>query len=111
MLPGDTIGSVESLVSVLKSLDFSKASLNVVQTGIGNITEGDLKIAQSINGRKLHYCTVTIVILFVTGIVLGFGAGRSKAIDVLSEKYKVTLLTDDVIYHVLERLKVIRLLT
>ena len=47
---GDTIGSVESLVSVLTSLDQSKASLNVVLTGIGDVTEGDLKIAQSING-------------------------------------------------------------
>ena len=50
MLLGDTIGSVESLVSVLNSLDSSKASLNIVQTAVGDVTEGDLKIAQSING-------------------------------------------------------------
>lgn len=50
VLLGDTIGSVESLVSVLTSLDQSKASLNVVLTGVGDVTEGDLKIAQSING-------------------------------------------------------------
>ena len=44
-----------------------------------------------------------------TGIVLGFGAARTKAIDGLAEKYKVTLLTNDVIYHLLEQLKVILL--
>ena len=42
-----------------------------------------------------------------TGIVLGFGAARTKAIDGLAEKYKVTILTNDVIYHLLEQLKVV----
>lgn len=55
VLPGDMIGSVESLVSVLKSLDCSKALLSIIQTGVGDVTEGDLKIAQSINGRKLYF--------------------------------------------------------
>ena len=48
-------------------------------------------------------------IILDTGIVLGFGAARTKAIDGLAEKYKVTLLTNDVIYHLLEHLKVILL--
>ena len=51
LLLGDTIGSVETLVSVLTSLDRSKASLNITLTGVGDVTEGDLKIAQSINGN------------------------------------------------------------
>jgi len=55
VLLGDTIGSVESLVSVLKSLDQSKASLSIVLTGVGDVTDGDLKIAQSINGNVLPY--------------------------------------------------------
>ena len=54
LLLGDTIGSVESLVSVLSSLDRSKASLNIILTGVGDVTEGDLKIAQSINGNRCH---------------------------------------------------------
>lgn len=43
-----------------------------------------------------------------TGVVLGFGAVRTKAIDGLAEKYKVTILTNDVIYHLLEQLKVLQ---
>ena len=51
VLLGDTIGSVESLVSVLNSLDASKALLDIVLTNVGDVTEGDLKIAQSVNGN------------------------------------------------------------
>ena len=40
--------------------------------------------------------------------MLGFGATRTKAIDGLAEKYKVTILTNDVIYHLLEQLKVVQ---
>lgn len=104
---GDTNGSVESLVSVLESLDASKASLSIILANVGDVTEGDLKIAQSINGIILSLYYITIEEWFV-GIVLGFGTATTKAIDVLAgEKYKVTLITNDVIYHLLDQLKVI----
>jgi len=47
---------VESLISVLKSLDTSKAMLNIIDTGIGNIAVGDLKIAESVKGHLMCFC-------------------------------------------------------
>jgi len=55
---GDTSGSVESLMSVLKSLDTSKAMCNIIDTGIGNIAEGDLKTAESIKGYLHVFCVL-----------------------------------------------------
>ena len=44
-------------MSVLNSLDSSKASLSIILTGVGDVTEGDLKIAQSINGKSVSVST------------------------------------------------------
>lgn len=106
MFLGDTIGSVESLISVLKSLDSSMASLSIAVSGVGDVTEGDLKIAQSINGNTLLPIAIVELCIIVTGIVLGFGIAGSKGVKKIAEKYKVTLLSNDVIYHLLEQLKV-----
>jgi len=42
---------------------------------------------------------------------LGFGVASPKAINALVEKYRISLLTSDVIYHLLEQLKVINSLS
>lgn len=39
--------------------------------------------------------------------MLGFGTASTKAVDTLAEKYKIAVLTNDVIYRLLEQLKVI----
>ena len=91
-------------MSVLNSLDSSKASLNIILTGVGDVTEGDLKIAQSINGKSVF--VQPLLLVFGSGLVLGFGTARTKAIERLVEQYRITLLTDDVIYHLLGQLKV-----
>lgn len=45
---------METLISLLNSLDTSKAAVNIIDTGIGNIAEGDLKTAQSIGGHHVY---------------------------------------------------------
>lgn len=45
-------------MSVLKSLDTSKAMCNIIDTGIGNIAEGDLKTAESIKGYLHVFCVL-----------------------------------------------------
>lgn len=46
--------------------------------------------------------------MFAIGTILGFGTATTKGIDKLVENYKVTIFTNDVIYHLLEQLKVIK---
>ena len=53
---GDVTGSVEVLVELLRSKQPEELELNVVATGVGGVTEGDVEMAASTGGEG-HYTT------------------------------------------------------
>ncbi len=61
---GDVVGSLEVLVELLGARQPEELELSVVSTGVGDVTEGDLDMAQSTGGSYnsivltyLLYCT------------------------------------------------------
>lgn len=47
-------GSVEALVEVINSCQPKQLELEVVQSGVGNITESEVEIASSVGGETIY---------------------------------------------------------
>lgn len=47
---GDVAGSVEVLVELLQSRQPEELELNVIHTGVGSVTEGDIEMTASTGG-------------------------------------------------------------
>ena len=50
------MGSVEALMGVLDTFDSDICELDVVDYGVGNVTENDLRLAESSGGRNRLFC-------------------------------------------------------
>ena len=90
VLKTDVLGSLEALEHMLLSLPQEKVVLRFVQSGIGEIGESDVKIAQSTNA-----------------IVLGFRTKASPAVTVLADREGVPIETFEVVYELVQRVRVL----
>ena len=88
VLKTDVLGSLEALEHMLLSLPQEKVVLRFVQSGIGEIGESDVKIAQSTNA-----------------IVLGFRTKASPAVTVLADREGVPIETFEVVYELVQRVR------
>ncbi|KAL5008472.1 hypothetical protein ScPMuIL_014053 [Solemya velum] len=51
ILKGDVDGSVEAILDVLDSYNSKKCRLNLIHYGVGNITDGDIDLAEAFQGE------------------------------------------------------------
>ena len=66
---GDVAGSVEALIGVLKAHPPEKLDLKVVHSGVGQITDSDVELAASLNGKHVviggdYYLNCCALIVF-----------------------------------------------
>ena len=54
IVKGDVSGSVEALVEVINSCQPKQLQLEVIQFGVGNITESEVEIASSVGGKIIY---------------------------------------------------------
>lgn len=88
ILKADMQGSLEAIVSSLKEINVSGHRVNVIHSGVGNISESDVLLAEASNG-----------------ILIGFHVdidGRAKEI---SEKENIRVKIYDIIYKLLDDVK------
>ena len=52
VIRGDVVGSVEALVQQIEKAKPVDMSLEIVRAEVGAVTEGDLEMAKTINGKK-----------------------------------------------------------
>lgn len=50
-MKGDVWGSVDALIGILQSKQPEHMKLNVVSTGVGGVSDGDVEMASSIGGE------------------------------------------------------------
>ena len=65
---GDVTGSVEVLVELLRSRQPEELELNVVATGVGGVSEGDVEMAASTGGEG-HCTTIHVYLKLITKII------------------------------------------
>ena len=87
ILKADEAGSLEALVDLLPRIPVVKP-IRIIQQGIGQVYENDVKLAATTGA-----------------VILGFRTKVDRAAENLAEAQRVTILISPVIYHLEEALK------
>jgi len=85
VLKGDVQGSVEALMGELQKIQHPEVRVNVIHTGVGGITEGDVNLASASDA-----------------LVVGFSVRPSADARLLAEREGVDIRTYRVIYQLTE---------
>ncbi|MDO8470898.1 MAG: translation initiation factor IF-2 [bacterium] len=88
VLKADVSGSLEAVEYMLAAIPFEGIRISVLQAGVGDITEGDVKFAKSTGSR-----------------ILGFRVSVSSSVIRMAEREKVSIETFDVIYTLQEHVR------
>lgn len=86
VLKVDVLGSVEAIEQVLKSLPQEKVKLRILKSEVGDISEADIKLAQSAEGS-----------------ILGFRVESTSGAQKLAEKTGIKIESFDVIYDLVDK--------
>ncbi len=85
ILKGDVVGSVEAAVSELQKIQHSEVRVNVIQSGVGGITESDVMLASASNA-----------------LIVGFNVRPSSEARAAADRQDVDIRTYRVIYQLTE---------
>ncbi|XP_039200287.1 translation initiation factor IF-2, mitochondrial isoform X1 [Crotalus tigris] len=89
IIKGDVDGSVETILNILKTYDADEECvLDVIHCGIGDISENDIKLAESFQG-----------------IIYGFNVKAHKSIQQMAAKKKIKVKIHNIIYRLVEDLQ------
>ncbi len=85
LIKADVQGSIEAIIQILDTIPKKKIALDIVSTGVGNITESDVKLAQSAGAR-----------------IYGFNIHATSVARRMAEDRGVTIETYSIIYEVVD---------
>lgn len=88
ILRADVQGSLEALRSALQKIESTKAELNVVFSGVGEISESDVQLAATSKA-----------------VIIGFHTRIESHADSLVRQLKVKVRLHDIIYHAIDDVK------
>ena len=88
ILKTDVLGSLEAIEGVIKNLPQDKVVLRILKSGVGEISESDIKLAESSKA-----------------IIFGFRVKKSPLAPNLAERLKVKVFTFDIIYDLIQGIR------
>lgn len=88
ILKADVQGSLEAIEQILSSIQSDEIALHTISSGVGAITESDVKIAESAHA-----------------IILGFNSEPTSVAKRMAEGSNVEIATYDIIYKLVEAVK------
>lgn len=88
ILKADTTGSLEALVTIVKHLPTGTVPLRIMEKGVGEITDNDVKTAIATNA-----------------MVVGFRVKPNKGSDTLARAHKVKIISSDIVYKLIETIE------
>ncbi len=89
ILKADSSGSLEAASQIIGALSEDEVGIKIWGQGVGNITDSDVKDA-SASGAT----------------IIGFNATADKAVEVLAQNQKVKIIASNIVYDLIEKLKV-----
>ncbi|MBY0528668.1 MAG: translation initiation factor IF-2 [Rhabdochlamydiaceae bacterium] len=89
---GDVQGSVEALKTSLGKIESKKIELNIISSGVGEISESDVQLAAASKAT-----------------ILGFHTQIERHAESLIKQLKVTVRLHDIIYHAVDDIRAIML--
>ncbi len=88
ILRADVQGSLEALVNALKKIHSKKIDLEIIGSGVGEISESDINFARTSNA-----------------IILGFHTRVEAHAETLIKELKIKVILHDIIYHAIDEIK------
>lgn len=88
ILKSDVQGSLEAIEQILNAIESEEVALEIIASGVGNITESDVKMAE---GAGAH--------------IIGFNVTPTSVAKRMAENSKVPIQTYTIIYKLVEALK------
>ncbi|ODQ56596.1 initiation factor 2 [Saitoella complicata NRRL Y-17804] len=88
IVKADVMGSVEAVVHQIETIHHDEIRIKVLQTGVGDISEGDVSYAAAVQGE-----------------IIGFNVKEMDGIDQVASANKVPIYTYSIIYRLLEDLR------
>ncbi|CAK5279456.1 unnamed protein product [Mycena citricolor] len=88
VIKADVSGSAEAVEGALQGIGNHLAMTKVISSGVGPIMESDIMMAKAIGGT-----------------VVGFSVPSSRAIETLAGQHNVPIISSDIIYRLMERVK------
>ncbi len=86
ILKSDVVGTLEAIKEKIKQLETERTKIKIVHTGVGNITENDVKLAGSSDNAY----------------IIGFNSSIDGPAKELSERMEIKVETFSIIYKLLE---------
>ncbi len=88
LLKADVYGSLEAIIASLEAIKHSEIRVQIVESGVGIISESDIDFARNTNA-----------------IVIGFNVNTSVAAKDSAKFYGIKILNHNIIYHMTEEVK------
>jgi len=88
ILKADFSGTKEALEKLTEDLVFEDIAAQIKKSGVGDITENDIKFAKS-----------------TEAIIVGFKVNAPSSVKKLAEQNKVKIISGNIIYEVIEKIK------
>jgi len=88
ILKADVSGSAEAIREALRSIDQSEIILRIVKAEVGDVTESDVKLAESAKAK-----------------IYGFRVKINPAISSLAERRKTKVVLSDIIYELIKAIR------
>ncbi len=88
VLKADVLGSLEAIEDILKNLPQEEIALNILRAEVGDITESDIKLAESSNAK-----------------IVGFRVKTDKVAKSLISRSHITLMNFEIIYELIQAVR------
>ncbi|KAJ8517311.1 hypothetical protein ONZ45_g5482 [Pleurotus djamor] len=88
IVKGDVSGSVEAVVGAVEGIGNHLATVKVVSSGVGEVTESDVVMAKAVDG-----------------IIVGFNVTTPRPIEALAAQNAVPILSSGIIYRLMDQVK------
>ncbi len=89
IVKADTLGTLEALVRILK-----EKGIPIAKADIGNISKEDVIKAHSVREKDPVY-----------GVIIGFNVKIDENAEDILKSYKIPVILDSVIYHIIEKIE------
>lgn len=108
ILRADVSGTVEAVVGALESIGNKEAGVKIISTGVGDITESDVAMAEAVSGESIG-ADFTLRPSHVShtplGSIIGFSVKAARSVQAMAAGSRVDLHLENVIYRLIETVR------
>ena len=104
VVKADVSGSVEAVLGAIQGIGSDKARAKIIFSGVGNVSEADVMMAQAVGGTSIaSFCRSILNI--DTGTIIGFSVAMPRVVQALAARNGVAICTSNVIYTLMDDVK------